>query len=239
MSIRHLRARLTSFSKRYPISSEIHAKFSDTKLEFKKLENPVFGSTLLAHCIQSEIPRIIGLIRQSVACSASGDRMERKFPTPFVIKFERVYLAEKIHTATCLKAMEIESCMEYRRGIRQFSFSSLAFDRDEFFQYENVIGQGLLTRPITCKEIPSVVHLKTIIRLEKDTRRFHLDDAVGVAKYFYNLGSMVNKEKITQKEYSEQIEGHPYGVSNATATACWREIPTWLKSYHRPKRIKF
>lgn len=237
MELRHIRARFRSIVRNQPIQAEQDTGFSCKDVEYKNLRNPVFGSTLHDRCIKAGEQKLIEYIAQSIIISASKnpELRRRNFPTPYVIVKDSPDIITGEHMAICIKAKQYQSCMMYTYGFGKFDFSSLAFDRDEFAQYERVIGASILSNPITCKKVPSVVHLKTIVRLDGAHRKVHLADAMGVAKYFYDLGLNQQPKRVKMVPYFEEIMNSRYGVSKAAATACWKCVPNDRKAVGRDK----
>lgn len=237
MRFRHLRARIRSIV-HLPTRAEHYIGLSDNVLPCVSLENPIFGSTILEHCIKSELPRVIELIKQSVVCTADGDRLIRKFPTPYIIRGELVSIDRNIHSVICSKAIDTESCIEYRYMQPRFCFSSLVFDRDEFKKFEKTIGASFLAKPITQIQAPATIYTKTIIRLDGKHRKQQMHDAEMVARYVYRLATITDGVTKTLEDYHREITGGSYSVSTAAAAASWSGLPSEIKYRHRPARNK-
>lgn len=237
MGLRHIRARLHSIYSKSPVWAEHYTQFTKHTTDDVKLINPVFCSTVIENCIKLEIPRVAELIRQSIICSASGDRLIKKFPTPYVMYAEVVDIPNKEHIILCYKAKHLISCLEYHRLRKSLRFASIVFERKEFEAYERVLGSSFLAKPVTLKPVPEIVHLKTIVRLEGKHRKQQLHDAKGIAQYVYRLATANPDEPIKLKDYTDELSSPLYNVSAPAITASWNGLPSYIKLSHRhPER---
>lgn len=253
MKLRHIKAMLVSMLSKSNMIAEYYYKPKSDRSDIYEIVNPIFCSTVIEQCDESDIERLLHYIKETINDIDNGycSDEQQKFATPYIVLDESPNIREGHHVAYCIKSSDIDSYYSYDNGTRYFNWYRIAFFRDELFSYcasykdslpstINIIKCNTgATNSVSCsidtlninsnntQSDESVSYDTTILNSIDDEE--YANDIRAISQFFLTFKETYKNKLISEDEFMREMKKTENSVSTPGAKQAWKWVPNDFK----------